>query len=143
MGEQVYAEQVTVQARAEDVWLVLADVERWPQWTESMEAVSLLDGELRTGAHARVKQPRLPVGEWTVDQVVPGRSFLWSSTSRGVRTVADHVVEPSGDGTRVTLVLRQSGPLAGLARLLFGGMIRRNVQLEAQGLKREVERNTA
>jgi hypothetical protein len=71
---------------------------------------------------------------------VPRRAVVpWSSEMKGLRTIADHRVEPTPSGSRVTLVLRQSGPLAGVVRLGYGRMIRRYLHLESTGLKRRAE----
>ena len=140
MGEHVYEEGVAVHAPAEAVWGLLVDVEQWPSWTASVQAVSRLDpAPLRVGSRVRIWQPRLPAATWTVGHLSPGRSFSWASQRTGVRTVADHRVEALPEGCRVTLELRQSGALAGLSRLLFGRLVRRFVRMEAQGLKRRAE----
>jgi uncharacterized membrane protein len=140
MGEQVYTETIVVSAPAESVWDVLADVARWPEWTASMRDVQLLDAPpLRAGLRVRIKQPRLPQVTWTVQDVVPVRSFSWAARSGGVHTVADHRLDPTPDGTRVTLELRQSVPLAGVFHRLFGGLTQRYMRMEAEGLKRRAE----
>ena len=74
-----------------------------------------------------------------MDEYVEGRSFAWSSQMKGLRTVADHRVDLTPTGSRVTLVLKQSGPVAGLVRLGYGRMIRRYLHLESTGLKRRAE----
>ena len=61
MAEHVYEEQITIDAPAAAVWAVLVDVERWPRWTASVRAVSLLGpAPLQVGSKVRVRQPRMP-----------------------------------------------------------------------------------
>jgi hypothetical protein len=53
--------------------------------------------------------------------------------------VGRHHVRPSRGGAHVTLSLEWSGWLAPLIRLLYGGLSRRYVDAEAEGLKRRCE----
>ena len=49
------------------VWKAREDVERWPQWTASVETVRRLDnGQFDVGSKVRIKQPSLPETEWRV-----------------------------------------------------------------------------
>jgi uncharacterized membrane protein len=130
---------VDVNAPAERVWAVLADVARWPEWTDSIDDVRLHTDSLRVGSTAAVKQPRLPRSTWLVTEVEPGRGFTWVSRSGGVTTRAEHAIEPAEPGCRVRLTLDQSGLLAPLVGALFGRLTRRYVDLEADGLKRRCE----
>lgn len=134
---------VEVEASPEAVWAVLTDVEAWPDWTDSMDEVELVDRpRLMSGARVRIVQPRMLPAVWTVTGLdEPGRSFTWESKLPGVTTTAVHTVEPgSGDGTsRVTLGLRQSGPLSGLVGRFLGARVRSYVQMEADGLRRRAE----
>lgn len=140
MAERTWTERITVDAPAETVWRVMLDVATWPTWTASMTSVTVLEpGPLRVGSTVRIRQPRLPATVWTIDALVPGRSFSWRSRRPGVRTVAEHVIEPDAPGCTVTLVVRQSGPLAGVSARLFGGLVRRYMRMEAEGLRRESE----
>ena len=86
-----HTETRTVAASAEDVWRILADVERWPTWTRSMTSIEL-DGPFAVGATARVKQPRLPAVTWEVTELHPGRSFTWQNESVGLHSVGEHTV---------------------------------------------------
>ena len=125
-----------VEAPPDDVWAVLSDVERWPEWTASMRTVERLDqGELQVGSSARIKQPALPRIVWTVTEVVPGRSFTWEAHSGGVHTTAFHTIEPDGDGSCVTLGIDQRGPMSWLVTLLYGRRTKRSVAMEAEGLR--------
>src|SRR6187401_338549 len=123
-----------VQAPAAKVWAILSDVERWATWTASITSVEL-DGPLEVGAVAKIRQPKLPPTAWTVTEVVPGRSFSWEAKAPGSRSVGEHEVTPTGDGScDVRLRLEQTGPLGSLVGLLYRGLTKRYVQMEADGL---------
>ena len=130
-----------VAAPADRVWAVLSDVERWPDWTASMNQV-VLDGPLEVGAVAKIRQPKLPPTAWTVTEVVPGRSFSWESKAPGSLAVGEHEVTPTGDAScEVRLMLDQTGPVGSLVGLLYRGLTRRYVQMEADGLAAEATRS--
>lgn len=96
-------------------------------------------GALGTGSRVRVKQPRLATALFEITDWRPGRGFDWVAHSPGITAVATHVIEPRGDGARVTLSLDFRGPLARLVAWWFGGLTRRYVRMEAEGLKRRAE----
>lgn len=130
----------TVAAPTDLIWPVIIAVEHWPEWTASTSSVERLEpGPLRVGSSARVRQPGFPPVVWTVTEVVDGASFTWTSRTVGLRSVATHAVQQGADGSLVTLGIHQSGPLAGLARVLFGRRSRRFVQMEADGLRLRCE----
>jgi uncharacterized protein YndB with AHSA1/START domain len=130
---------IEIAASPARVWEVYADVERWHEWTDSITSVELLDGPLRVGARARVRQPRLPVAVWTVQEYDEGRVFVWTARGPGLRTTGTHLVEPSGDGARATARLDQEGPLGGLMGRLTRGLTERYLAMEAAGLKARSE----
>jgi uncharacterized membrane protein len=140
-----YETMVEIDAPPQDVWAVLVDVERWPEWTDSIDTVSWLDeSDARVGSRARVKQPGMPALTWTVTELDPGHGFDWQTSSAGVTTLGTHTIAPLGEGrSRLTLGLRQSGALAGLVGALTGSRTRRFVQMEAAGLKRAAESRRA
>jgi uncharacterized protein YndB with AHSA1/START domain len=132
---------IEVDAPPATLWAILAQPEAWPAWTESMDAVDLLDDDLRLGARARLVQPGLPPMVWTVTDFEPGRAFRWTAASGGVRTVGSHEIAAldGGERCRLTLGLTQHGALAPLIRLLLGRRTRRYVGMEAAGLKAAAE----
>ena len=82
---------VEVEAAPQDVWAAVIDAERWPQWTDSIQELSWVDGATAAvGSRARIKQPRMPALTWTVTELDPGRRFDWEATSTGVRTLGTH-----------------------------------------------------
>lgn len=140
MGDHVWEVSVPVDVPAERVWPLLLDVERWPTWTASMREVTRQeDGPLQVGSTVRISQPLLPPTLWTVEEMTPGRSFSWGSERSGTRTLADHRLDPRPGGCTVTLVLKQSGPLAGVSAVLFGRLVLKYMRQEAEGLKRRAE----
>ena len=135
-----YEETILIQAPPEKVWAVYTDVEKWPEWTPSMKHIERLDeGPLALGKQARVSAEGAPTSVFTVTEHTEGRSFIWSTTTRGIKAEAYHIVEPDGAGTKATLGVRMSGLMA----TIFAPMIRRtatrNVHTEAEGLKQRCE----
>lgn len=52
-----FDDEILIGAPAHDVWAIYSDVERWPDWTESVARVELVEGDsLRLGAPARWKR---------------------------------------------------------------------------------------
>lgn len=134
---------ININAPPERVWAVIMDVEHWPEWTESMKSVERLDsGEFGVGSKAKLRIRRSPnANVWTVTELTPNRSFTWETNSGGVRGVATHVIEPDGNGSKVTLTVDLSGIVATLFGPLIAGQSRKNVDMEAEGLKRRCERD--
>ena len=86
---------VEIDAVPDRVWEVMTDVERWPEWSETVTSVTRLDeGPLIAGSRARVEQPKLPPAEYVVTELLRGRSFTWVARGPGVRTTAR--VAPTG-----------------------------------------------
>jgi uncharacterized protein YndB with AHSA1/START domain len=136
-----YEIEVDIDAAPDAVWAVLADVERWPEWTPSMTLVRRLeDGPFGVGSRVRVRQPRLPQAVYTITEYEPGQTFSWAARSSGVTTVGGHHVVPHEDGhATVRLTLDQTGVLAPLVGLFAARLARRYVALEAEGLRRRCE----
>lgn len=132
---------VEIGAPPDVVWEVLADVEKWPEWTASMTRVELLDDRpFGKGSRARIKQPKLPAATWRVTAFEPGKGFTWESNSPGATMIAAHTVEPlDGGGSLVVLAVEPQGLLAGIVGQVGKGLIQRYVEMEAAGLKRRSE----
>jgi uncharacterized membrane protein len=131
---------VSIDAPPEKVWQIMTDVERWPEWTESIKSVERLDEEdFMVGSRARVRQPRLPTVVWKVNSLEPGRSFSWEAGTPGARSVAGHRVQPREGGSSVTLSMETRGVLNAALAPLMAGMTRRYMEMEAAGLKQRAE----
>jgi len=134
---------ITIDAPIEVVWAVFTDVERWPTWASSFTSVELIDGPMRLGAKARIRQPRLPTVIWEVTRWEPGRSWTWTARSPGARTEASHVLTRVGDGTLAEQAITPSGPIGRLAALMLRSLTRRYLAIEAAGLKQRAEQVAA
>ena len=134
---------ITIDAPIEVVWSVFTDVERWPTWASSFTSVELIDGPMRLGAKARIRQPRLPTVVWEVTKWEPGRSWTWTAMSPGARTEASHVLTRVGSGTIAEQTITPSGPIGRLAAFLWRSLTRRYLAIEAAGLKQQSEQVAA
>src|SRR5207247_3492838 len=66
----------------------------------------------------RVLFRSLPPAVWRAIAIDGERSFTWVSSGPGIRVTAHHSIEPTVDGSKVTLSVKYSGLLAPLlARL--------------------------
>jgi uncharacterized membrane protein len=140
----VFTFTVGIDAPMERVWDVVCDVEGWPDMTPSVDSAEALDGNVvATGNRFLLKQPKLRPTVWTVTEVRAGEYFAWESRTGGITTRADHLLVPEGDGVRLDLLVRQTGPLAGLVGRLTGGMTRRYMSFEGNGIKRLSEQREA
>ncbi|MET8349229.1 MULTISPECIES: SRPBCC family protein [unclassified Micromonospora] len=130
-----------IAADPQRVWAVLVDVQRWPEWTASVRQAQRGEpGPLTVGATVRLDQPKLRPAVWRVTELTEDHAFTWISDTPGVRTRAEHRLLPlPGRPTRVELAITQSGPLAMPVGWLYGGLLRRYLRLEADGLRRRCE----
>ena len=142
-SSKVERASIAIEAPIEVVWSVFTDVERWPTWASSFTSVELIDGPMRLGARARIRQPRLPTVVWEVTKWEPGRSWTWVTTAPGARTEASHVITVSGGATVAEQSITSSGPIGRLAAFLLRSLTRRYLAIEAAGLKRQSEKVAA
>jgi hypothetical protein len=123
------------------VWEIYTDVERWPEWTASVERVVPLDGAaIEVGNRFEITQPRLPKVVWEVTAVDPGRSWTWRQHSPGSTALATHDVVPQGDQQAlVRQRVEQRGPFGAVFGALTRRLTRRYLALESEGLKARSE----
>jgi len=132
---------IEIAAPAAVVWDVFAEVERWPEWTASVEQLVALDGpNLEVGKRFEIKQPHLPKLVWEVTQMTPGITWTWRQRSFGGTTLATHEVTVlDGDRTLVRQRIDQRGPVGVTVGLLMRRLTRRYLTLEGEGLKARSE----
>jgi uncharacterized protein YndB with AHSA1/START domain len=134
---------IAIDAPAALVWDVFTDVERWPEWTASVERTVAVDGPgIDIGNRYEIKQPRFPKLVWEVTEVEPGAAWTWRQRSLGSTTFATHeVVAEAPERTLVRQRIDQRGPLGVLVGLLARRLTRRYLDLEGHGLKARSEQS--
>jgi carbon monoxide dehydrogenase subunit G len=131
---------IDIDAPPDRVWAILSDLPPWGTWTTSVKSFEWVELDLLAeGAKARLELQGAPPAVWTVTSVDEGKSFVWEARIRGVYTVAGHYIAPRGGGSSLTLTLDQTGLLATLIKPMISKVSRRNMQIEAEGLKRASE----
>ena len=136
-----YELSIDIDAPPQRVWSVMADVERWPEWTQSVTRAELVSpAPIGVGSKVRIKQPRLPAAVWTVTDFEPDVGFTWRAAVPGLTSDGGHRITPRREGgSTVTLTLDQRGALAPLMRLLTAKLTRRYIDFERRGLKARSE----
>ena len=132
---------IHIDAPPERVWRIMADVERWPEFAPQFQKiVRRQQGPLAMGSSATVTPKGFFGAVWTVVEYSEGRSFTWGANMLpGVHLSGGHIVEPDGDGTRVTLSLEASGPMWLPLAPALTRIFRRNVSQEGEGMKAFIE----
>lgn len=130
-----------IEAPTSVVWAVYADVERWPDWTASVERVVALDGPgIEVGKRFEIKQPRMPKLVWAVTEVDIGVSWTWRQRSFGATAVGSHEVAAiDARRTRASMGIDQRGPIGLVVGRAMAGLTQRYLDLEARGLKERSE----
>lgn len=137
----VYRTSALINASPENVWRVLSDVMNWPAWTPTITEVTALGArELRVGSRFKVLQPKLRPATWTVTSAVANSGFVWESSGPGIKTIAEHVLEPAAnDQTRVNLSFAFQGLLGAVVGRLSKSLVESYLSTEANSLRKQVE----
>ncbi len=136
-----FEKSIDIDAGQQRVWDVLSDLEGWPDHIETVDSVQLLTpAPVTQGSRLRLKQPKLPEGEWLVTVWDAPSYFEYRQESGGVTIDAGHRVEAlAEDRSRLTLTLDMRGLLVPVVGLFYKGQTNRYMTLEAEGMKRAAE----
>ena len=135
-----WEQTIEIEAAPARVWAVMADVAKWPEWAESILSVTDVTSDFGLGGSAMVHAKGTPKSRFTVTRWEPGRGFDWASKVMGATSVGGHWIEGAGGGrSKVTLSIDVGGPIAALLKPIIGRGIKRNLGMEATGLKQRSE----
>ena len=76
---------------------------------------------------------------WTVTAIDDRKSFTWTNRAPGIKVIAHHSIDATGDRSKATLSLRYEGFLGGLLARMTRSITHRYLALEATGLKARSE----
>lgn len=130
-----------IDATPADAWAVLTDIERWPEWTDTITRMSAEAGApLGIGARVHVESPDGRKTEWTVTEFDEPRSLTWQMRpAAGVIVSSGHTIVPEGDGARVTFVVSTRGWVGRILAPLVDRQLRPNLESEVAGFKMRAE----
>ena len=136
-----YERSVQIDAPPSTVWSVLADVDKWPEWTPTILSVVRQEtSAFGLGSTAKVKAKGFPEGVLRVTEFSPGQSFTWEGSSGpGFRVLLGHAVEAVGGGARATLSVTAAGPSAIFLGWLAVRLSKPNINTEVASLKVRAE----
>ena len=137
----LFEESIDVEAGQQRVWEVLSNLEDWPSHIETVDVVELLTpGPVAEGSRIRLKQPKLPEGEWEITVWDPPSYFEFHQKSAGVTNIAGHRVEALAEGrSRLTLSLEMRGLSVPVVALFYKDLTKRYMTIEAEGMKGAAE----
>lgn len=130
--------RVEIALPPEEVYALVADLERGPEWQPSLVRV-----DLERGVEVRRMAGQERDASFEVTRNVPPRLFEIVSHAAPVRARATFALEPVGAGTRVdlTLVLELSGALRFAGRMVRG-RAEREARENLERLRALLERGT-
>jgi uncharacterized protein YndB with AHSA1/START domain len=111
---EVTASAVTA-APPDELWELVCDTSRYPEWVEAMAAVTRTDGPARLGSTYDeinpIMGPFRAKTRWTVIEFDPPKHLVHRSEDVpfASETLVITDVAPSGDGSKVTVTLRARG----------------------------------
>ena len=99
----------SVSAPPERVWAIVTDLERSPTVIEGIDRVERLDGGAGFGVGTRWRETRTIFGKEATEvmeiaAVEPGRSYVATANSRGMRYRTEVGVEGAGPGVSVSVM---------------------------------------
>lgn len=98
-------------ARAEQLWRVWTDVDRWHTWQPDLEYAHL-DGAFAAGSSFTLRPKGGPTVTIEIIRAEPARRFTDLTRFPGARMYGDHEFIPRGDALEIRTTMRIEGPLA-------------------------------
>ena len=109
------------------------DPRSWPEWDPEVRQVDF-DSVATLGAAGKLRPSRGPSLGFLVTELQVNSVFTNTSALPGARLDFTHIVDVSGDGSRITVSIRIRGPLASLWGLLLKRPLSSAAKSSVEGL---------
>jgi len=104
------SKNIIINARPEQIFRVLADIENWNQWTPSVKRITIVnDIKFNKGTKARIVQPKLLPALWKITEIEKNKYFTWVTKYIGVKMTCKHIIESKNNITSVESVMIYEG----------------------------------
>lgn len=128
----------TINASAETVFALYADLANWPSWDPDVKSAHL-QGRFASGAVGQVKPHGGPASAVHFVEVVNNKSVHAECKLPLGKMRFDYVLNPAGMATQVTHRTTFSGLLAPMWSRLIGSGMKRSLPAALAGLKSKAE----
>lgn len=135
-----FEEQVVIEAPAEKVFSLYADVENWASWDPDVKHSSI-EGGFVSGASGMLQPTNGPKARIAFTEVVPNRSFTVESKLPLCVMRFQHELSSNSEGTKAVHRVVFEGLLSSVFGRLIGSQIRKGLPHTLQGLKRAAEQS--
>jgi len=140
--DQRFTDSILIAATPAEVWRVLSDLSRLPDWYYPSRRVQLEDGNIAHEGAQFVLWIRTAVGivvraRWDVLQVEPERRLKWRGKSSGIAATATWTLTPQDGQTKLTHKFAGGGWMMLLSALT--GRAPQPARRRLENLKRIVE----
>lgn len=133
--------QTHINASINEVYNVLINIEKWKDWTESINEISYISNpRFEIGNKVLIKQPKLFPAIWTITEITKNKSFAWQTKTLGVSITAIHNLSTTAEVTRVENKLIYKGMLAYFMFTLSSKLSEEYLTMEINGLKNVCEK---
>lgn len=133
-------DKIDIKTKADLVWAVTVDVERWSEWTPTVTSVTRIDDKpFFLGSTVHIKQPLQPKSKWTVTKFMDGKMFTWETTRAGLRMRASHEIQADTAWTKSVLRIEINGIVSVLLWPIFRFAVHWALSKENQALKAHCE----
>ena len=133
-----FEESIEIQAPAETVFALYADVSSWSSWDPDVRSSSI-EGAFTSGATGRLKPSSGPEARIFFTEIVADRFFTVESKLPLCVMRFEHELSETSTGTTAIHRVTFSGPLSPIFSRLIGGSIRKVLPQTMAGLKRAAE----
>ena len=133
-----FEESIEIQAPAETVFALYADVSSWSSWDPDVRSSSI-EGAFTSGATGRLKPSSGPEARISFTEIVIDKSFTVESKLPLCVMRFEHELSATSTGTKAIHRITFSGLFSPIFSRLIGGSIRKGLPQTMAGLKQAAE----